>query len=90
MTSVVFATPLNGKHRIDAFDGSIAMSNKKVDLSGEYKNQVIDAVLKDSGKGGINAQVEKLNTFLKKHNKGSVTQQEYVQFLKTGEESSFK
>jgi hypothetical protein len=89
MTSVVFATPLKGKHRIDAFDGSIAMSNKTVDLSGEYKNQVIDSIAKDSGKGGINAQVEKLNTFLKTHNKGSITQQEYVQFLKTGELSSF-
>ena len=91
MTVSVFATPLGGLHRIDAFDGSLAMSQKYVEISDQsYKNQIIDATLKDSGRGGIQGQVDRLNTFLKTNNKESIIVQEYVAFLKTGDIASFK
>lgn len=46
MTVAVSATPLGGHHRIDQFDGSIAMSQKTKTLEGDYKNQVIDMFAK--------------------------------------------
>lgn len=62
------------------------MSQKYVELSGDYKNQVIDATLKDSGKGGIRSQFDKLNEFLKKHQKTQIDDiQKYVDYLKTGD-----
>lgn len=62
------------------------MSQKHVELSGDYKNQIIDATLKDSGKGGIKSQFDKLNTFLEKNGKAKIENiQKYVDYLKTGE-----
>ena len=91
MTVSVFATPLGGLHRIDAFDGSLAMSQKYVEISDQgYKNQIIDATSKDSGIGGIQEQVDRLNTFLKLNTKWSILIQEYVAFLKTGDIASFQ
>lgn len=61
------------------------MSQKYVELSDAYKNQVIDATLNDSGKGGIRSQFDKLNAFLKENNKTQIDGiQKYVDYLKTG------
>ena len=85
ITVSVFATPRGGYHRVDSYDGSIALSQKQVKVGdGEYKNQIIDSIAKSAGKGGITKQVEALNVFLKQHAKSEVTTAQYVQFLKDG------
>lgn len=61
MTLSVFASPLGGYHRVDKFDGSIAMSEKYYPIDSEtvYKNQIIDAE-----KGRVKAQYDKLVSWL--------------------------
>lgn len=91
ITVSVFATPKGGQHRIDSFDGSIALSQKQAKIAdGEYRNQLIDAIAKSSGNGGVKSQVDKLNTFLTKNKKKEVTLEQYVQFLKDGNINSLR
>lgn len=66
MTLSSFATPLNGLHRIDTYDGAIMMSSKMVTISSEsHKRQIVDATLKNVTNGkGIDKQVTDLNSWL--------------------------
>jgi hypothetical protein len=90
MTVACFATPLaDGKtwvHRVDTMDGSFSVHSKTVELSGDYKNQVIDSMTKlvNNDKKGIQGQVDKLNKFLKNNGISTeVKQDQYVAYLKS-------
>jgi hypothetical protein len=86
MTVSVFATPLGGYHRIDNFDGSVAMSQMIAEYKWTEGSSIIDHVAKTSGKWGIEAQVVKLNTFLKSQGiNTAINTAKYVEYLKNGD-----
>ncbi|MBC7498302.1 hypothetical protein H7170_01535 [Candidatus Gracilibacteria bacterium] len=93
MTLSVFATPRatvkgpqGALHRIDTMDGSFAINSKTVEITGEYKNQIIDATgsLVKNDKKGIAGQVEKLNIFLKNNKQPETDITKYTNYLKSG------
>jgi hypothetical protein len=103
MTLMVAATPTyrnektgkieSGAHRLDTMDGSFAVHSETKSLSGEARDQVIDALatkwLVKNKEKWVQGQVDKLNTFLKDNTKKwetapTVTLEQYVTYLKTG------
>ncbi len=79
MTLSVFASPLGGYHRVDKFDGSIAMSEKyyPIDEVG-YKSEIVAAE-----KARVKSQYEKLVTWLWE-SKWTINLEKYSEYLKDG------
>jgi GH24 family phage-related lysozyme (muramidase) len=97
MTLAVMATPKTadgktGAHRIDTMDGSFAIHSVTVDLDVAARGQVVDAMksLVKNERKGISEQVKLLNGFLASNDRGSVTVDEYVAYLKTGKIEEFQ
>jgi|GEM_PF-3582125 len=102
MTVACFATPAvkdasgkvsTGVHRIDTMDGSFSVHNKTVELSGDYRSQVIESMTKlvNNNERGIQGQVKKLNKFLTDNNiNKTVSAFDYVSYLKSGNVNDLK
>lgn len=90
LTSVQFMTPAVREwekiktwvHRVSVFDGSFAISQKMEYIKWEDKKQVVEWILKSAHESrGITVQLGKLNAFLESNKKGSVSLEQYKNYL---------